>query len=28
VVRPIEPADLVAILGLNNAHEREIGLID
>jgi predicted GNAT superfamily acetyltransferase len=28
VVRPIEPADLDAILALNNAHEREIGLID
>jgi predicted GNAT superfamily acetyltransferase len=27
-VRPIEPADLAAILALNNAHAREISLID
>jgi predicted GNAT superfamily acetyltransferase len=27
-VRPIEPADLPAILALNNAHAREISLID
>ena len=28
VVRPIEPADLAAILALNNAHAREISMID
>jgi predicted GNAT superfamily acetyltransferase len=28
VVRPIKPADLAAILALNNAHAREISLID
>ena len=27
-VRPIEPADLAAVLLLNNAHAREIGLTD
>ena len=27
-VRPIQPADLAAILALNNAHAREISLID